>query len=300
MSTTQFRASSGVAVAALGERLGALRLREPESLRAMHRSLVGHGQMTAVTVFADASGQLQLVDGFKRLHVARELGWTALQACTLALTDAQAKVAMQALNRQAGLCELEEAWLVRSLYRDDGLTQPQIGQLIGRHKSWVCRRLMLVESLDEALQGDVRLGLLTSRVGVTLARLPRGNQRTTAAVVTQRGLTSRQVERLCASLLAAPVEAREPLLADWAAGRVGARSASAPRPAPAPAVALMADITQLVRVTGRLQARLLDRPLVALSPEAAAPVRSALLGLGALLDALQQTVARVSATEVSS
>ncbi len=154
MSTTD---TSGVGVAALGERLAPLRLRGPESLRAMQHSMLRHGQLTAVTAFADASGALQLVDGFKRLHVARELGWTELRAYMLALTDAQAKVALHTLNKQAGLCELEEAWLVRSLYRDDGLTQPQIGQLLGRHKSWVCRRLMLVELLDEVLQGDVRL-----------------------------------------------------------------------------------------------------------------------------------------------
>ncbi len=287
-------------MAALGERLAPLRLRGPESLRAMQHSMLRHGQLTAVTAFADASGALQLVDGFKRLHVARELGWTELRAYMLALTDAQAKVALHTLNKQAGLCELEEAWLVRSLYRDDGLTQPQIGQLLGRHKSWVCRRLMLVELLDEVLQGDVRLGLLTPRAALTVARLPRGNQRATAEVVTQRGLTTRQTERLCASLLAAADEAaRERLLADWAAGRVGTVTARAPRPAPAPAVVLMADIAQLGRVTARLQARLLARPLASLSPEGAATVRSALMGLRPLLDALQQTAQRVSQMEPS-
>lgn len=255
--------------------------------------------MSAVTTFADDAGGLQVVDGFKRLHVARELGWAELRTCTLALTGAQAKAAMQALNSQAGLCELEEAWLVRSLYREDGLTQPQIGQLLRRDKSWVCRRLMLVELLDEALQADVRLGLLTPRVAITLARLPRGNQRAVAQVVTQRGLTTRQVDRLCASLLAAPDKARAPLLSDWAEGRVGATAPPSSRPAPPPAVALMSDIARLVRVAGRLQAQLLAHPLASLSPEGAATVRSALMGLGPVLDALQQTAARVAATEVS-
>jgi len=43
-------------------------------------------------------------------------------------------------NARQALSDLEEAWLVRALYRDDRLTQPQIAQLLGRHKSWVFGR----------------------------------------------------------------------------------------------------------------------------------------------------------------
>ena len=69
---------------------------------------------------------------------------------------------------------------MRSLYRDDGLRQPEIARRLGRHKSWVCRRLMLVEALDPAVQADVRLGLLAPRAAAPDARLPRGNQRRAA------------------------------------------------------------------------------------------------------------------------
>ncbi|MBK6519966.1 MAG: hypothetical protein IPG04_39000, partial [Polyangiaceae bacterium] len=46
---------------------------------------------------------------------------------------------------------------MRALYREHGLLQPAIAQRLGRHKSWVHRRLMLVEALDPAVQADVRL-----------------------------------------------------------------------------------------------------------------------------------------------
>ena len=52
-----------------------------------------------------------------------------------------------------------------ALVREDGLTQPQAAELLGRHKSWVCRRLALVEKLAEEIKAELRLGLVTPTAG---------------------------------------------------------------------------------------------------------------------------------------
>lgn len=265
----------------------------------MQQSLVRHGQMTAAAAYTDPSGHLQLLDGFKRLQAVRELAWSTLQVRVLELSGAQAKAAIDALNQQAGLTELEEGWLVRSLYGDDGLSQPEIGQLLGRHKSWVCRRLMLVELLDEAVQGDVRLGLLAPRTAMAVARLPRGNQRATADVVARRGLTTKQTEHLCALLLDAAEEGeRQRVLAEWSAGRGGptAQGSRTPRLDRSPAMLIALDVGQLCRVAARLEARLLERPLASFGPDAAATIRSALEGLRPVLDLLQRAVGQRTST----
>ena len=78
-----------------------------------------------------------------------------------------AKAAILGLNRgQRGARELEEAWIVQALVRDDGLTQVEAAHLLGQHKSWVCRRLALLEQLSAEVKADLRLGLL----GPALAR----------------------------------------------------------------------------------------------------------------------------------
>jgi hypothetical protein len=59
-----------VALADLGERLGALRVREPAAVEAMRRSLSLHRQLTSILVFA-AGDRLEILDGFKRVHAAR-------------------------------------------------------------------------------------------------------------------------------------------------------------------------------------------------------------------------------------
>ena len=275
----------------LGERLSVLRLRLPNAIKSVRRSLERHGQMAAVSAYRAPEGQLELLDGFKRLQAMRELGWTAVRVRVHDVDVVHAKAAVGALNHQGRLTELEEGWLVRSLYRDNELSQPQIGRLLDRHKSWVCRRLMLVEALDEAVQVDVRLGLLPARTAVGLARLPHGNQRGVADLVARRGLTTQQTDQLVGALKGAADEGEhQRIMEDWASGRSGPvmpsgrRSAHRPK---SPGLVIVLDINQLCRVAARLEARLLERPLASLGAEEAAIVMSALGGLRPVLDALR-------------
>jgi hypothetical protein len=113
-----------------------------------------------------------------------------------------------------GLCELEEAWVVRSLVRICKLRQLEVADLLGRHKSWVCRRLQIAEQLDGAVQDDMRLGLLSASVAREVVRLPRGNQAAAAEAVRTHGLTSRQSGELVDRLLAAEEPAAAAALLD--------------------------------------------------------------------------------------
>ncbi|MBN1944729.1 MAG: hypothetical protein JW797_03590, partial [Bradymonadales bacterium] len=71
------------------------------------------------------------------------------------------------------------------------------------------------EQLDEAVQRDIRLGLLSSTVARELVRLPRGNQMPVSVVVRQQGLSSRQAAQLVTLLLKTDdPEAQGQILAD--------------------------------------------------------------------------------------
>ena len=283
-------------LATLGERLAALRLEEPTAVEAMRCSLERHGQLSALVVF-DGGGPLEVVDGFKRLRAARRLGWTelAVRPCGPSLVDA--KVELVALHAACGLSELEEGWLVRSLYREHGMRQPEIGERLGRHKSWVCRRLMLVESLTVEVQASVRLGLVAPRAAVALAALPRGNQTAASTVVARRGLTVRQTEELCAELLACTDESSlNDVLSRWAEG---ATTTGIPGPRPARALrstpqAIALDIEALRQVAARLEARLLASPLRAHGPGAAELLGESLRRLLPVLTALGQCIVAVT------
>ena len=105
-----------------------------------------YGQMSPVVV-CRREGRYELIDGFKRLGAARSLAeMKQLSARVMEADDRAAKAAIYGLNRAGGRTrELEEAWIVQALVREDGLSQVEVAELLGRHKSWVCRRLALIE-----------------------------------------------------------------------------------------------------------------------------------------------------------
>jgi ParB-like chromosome segregation protein Spo0J len=265
----------------------------------MRRSLEHNGQLTSVVAFKQA-GRLEIIDGFKRLRAARTLDWNTLRVERVAgLTAVEAKITIGTLHAQRGLTEIEEGWLVRSLCRDDGLRQDQVAQRLGRHKSWVCRRLMLVESLDQAVQADVRLGLLAARTAVVIAQLPRGNQVRAAELVVRHGLTLRQAETLVADLLECSDDASRAALLERRfepSPPADAHVAQTPRRARSEAEAILSDTLSLRRTGARLQARLLSRPLNALGPGAAELLIDALVSLAPVLSKLEETIGRVAAS----
>jgi ParB-like chromosome segregation protein Spo0J len=280
----------------LGERLSALRLCEPPALLGVRRSLEQHGQLVPLLLFVH-EGRLEILDGFKRVRAARALGWSRLRARIDDVGPVDAKLRLREVHGGRPLCELEEAWLVRALYRDDRMSLPQIASRLGRHRSWVWRRLMFVESLDKVVQNDVRLGLLVPRAAVAVSRLPRGNQQATSEVVIRLGLTVRQTDLLVTEVLAArDPAAREALIARRLEGPASPRPPG-PRPSRAlrsEADYLSADILRVREISARLEARLLATPLEALTPAAAELMRDALVRLVPVLRALDDVIGTVT------
>lgn len=189
--------SRPMALAALGQRYRRYRLADPPAEEAMAGSLRRWGQLSPVVACAQGE-QLQLLDGFKRLAAAQQVaGWTTLSVRVLDVDEQTAKAAILGLNRdQRPVRELEEAWIVQALVRDDGLTQVEAAHLLGQHKSWVCRRLALLEKLSSEVKEDLRLGLLGPALARQLTRLPAGNQQAVLALTRREALTAQEVSGL--------------------------------------------------------------------------------------------------------
>jgi ParB/RepB/Spo0J family partition protein len=287
--TTTAPVERRVAVADFGERLSALRLADGSALSSLRQSVARHGQLSPVHAF-EQGGALELFDGFKRLRVARALGLRDLRVVVDKVDAVEATVHMRELHTGRGLTALEEAWIVRALHRDHALSQGAIAARLRCHKSWVCRRLMLVEALDISVQADVRLGLLAPRAAVEVAALPRGNQVQAARVAIRRGLTVLQTSRLVHELVEAEPEAYGAVLARWSAGEpVAARPGV--RAARGVADAISLDVARLRKSAGRLESCLVTTPLASLTPSAAELLRHDLEELGGVLVALSRAIA---------
>lgn len=275
------------ALADLGEHLGRLRLCDPAADQRMERSLATHGQLTPLLVREHGRGY-EVLDGFKRLRGARALSWSELQIVVVRVNAAQAKLKLVHSNRSGALTAIEEAWIVRALHREDGLSQPELGRLMGHDKSWVNRRLALAEALSDELQADLRLGLIDATTGRELARLPRGNQREVAAVVQRRGLSTRQTQTLVEAWIAAPTDdVRASLLSTVRGTRQTEESPPARRPR-SPAEWLHCEAEELRRRCGRLQGRLVGGPDP--DPATLEDLRGLVPALSGLLNTLSKTL----------
>jgi ParB-like chromosome segregation protein Spo0J len=179
-----------LALADIGEHFARYRLRSTSAERVLQASLRRYGQMSPVVVFS-WQGRYELIDGFKRLTAARAVsGWSSLCARVIEADARTAKAAIYGLNRASGkTSELEEAWIVHALVREDGLPQVDVADLLGRHKSWVCRRLALIEKLGEPAKEELKVGLLSPTCARQLVRLPPGNQPALLDVIRREALT---------------------------------------------------------------------------------------------------------------
>ena len=193
-----------IAVSEVGEKYGALRIVSPRADAAMVKSIRKYGQISPV-VCVKREGRYELIDGFKRLRACRRLDQPMLRAKRMEVSGRVCKAAIIQLNWSGrSLNEMEEALVVQSLHREDGLTQTEIGVLLGRDKSWVSRRISLIERLSEEVQEDLRLGLISVITGRELSKLPRGNQKAAADAILKRRYTTREAAKLVGYLLSRP------------------------------------------------------------------------------------------------
>jgi ParB-like chromosome segregation protein Spo0J len=209
-----FAATEQLALSGIGERLAPLRLTDPLTEQALLHSLQKYGQLTPLIACRFAVDQPpELLDGFKRLRVGRQLGWATVAVRPMAVTLRAGKAALVHFNRHGrDISGMEEALVVHSLCHEDGLTQVEIARLLGRHKSWVCRRLTLIERLSDEVQDSIRLGLLPASLGAELSRLQRCNQERLLGVIREHGLTWRETRRVVAVLLATAPQEHETIL----------------------------------------------------------------------------------------
>lgn len=182
-------------IATIGTTLGSARCRQPARIERMKQSLARHGQLTPLVTTARAEG-VELVDGFKRLTAAEALGWPSVSIVVRPLDGMGQWAAMLLLNgAPASMTTLEEALVLREMVKT-GLTQTEVAELCGRHKTWVSRRVGLVDRLHPELIEAMKLGLLHPGAARRLLSLPPGNQLEVSAAVQSAGLGPRDTELL--------------------------------------------------------------------------------------------------------
>jgi ParB/RepB/Spo0J family partition protein len=174
-----------------------MRLMRPGQINEMLHSLQRNGQLHPIIVNGMEDNAYQLIDGFKRYYASRELKWARLK--TEVINESLVKCKAMILSYNLGshsLVEYEEALIVYSLNKDHLMGQKSISELLGYSRSWICRRIALIEKLDAQVQDELRLGYISNSQARDIVKLPRGNQKEITKAIIDYKLSSRQSKQL--------------------------------------------------------------------------------------------------------
>ena len=150
--------------------------------------------------------QYQIIAGERRWRAAQAAGVNDVPVLVRKLsdTDAMAASLVENLQRQ-DLDPIEEAHAYKRLIGEFGLTQDQLGGLVGKSRSHIANTVRLLQ-LPDGVQVHVQSGGLSA--GHARALLAHPTPEKAARVVMARGLNVRQTETFAQRSLRSPIPAK--------------------------------------------------------------------------------------------
>jgi ParB-like chromosome segregation protein Spo0J len=241
-------------------RYEALRTRSAARERHLLSAIAEVGQQMPIVVVRD-EGRWVVVDGYKRVRVLKRLGQDTALAMPWELGEAEALMLERILRSGEGDSALEQGWLLRELSTRFGLSGEELARRFDRTRSWVSRRLSLVNRLPPTAQEHVRSGSIGAHGAmkylVPLARANWDDCVRLADVIAPERLTSREIGELYTAYQAGGEGGRELVLSHpLMVLRARAETAEERKQKKRPVEELMEDLGIVSAVTRRARHRL--------------------------------------------
>jgi ParB family transcriptional regulator, chromosome partitioning protein len=196
-------------------RYEALRKRAPAAERQLLGSLAELGQQLPIVVVSEAA-RFVLIDGYKRVRALKRLARDTVRATGWQMPEVEALL-LERRMRCASEDAFDQAWLLAELRTRFGLSLEELARRFEHHKSWVSRRLALVQILPATIQDSVRSGTLAAHAAMKyLVPLARANAQAAtrlAEAIAPLKPTSREVGALYAGWQSGTARTRELILA---------------------------------------------------------------------------------------
>ena len=125
----------------------------------------------------DDTARYEILSGHYRVRAIQRLRRATVPCQVMTCDEHTARLVFcSARIMTHSLNAIEEALLLRELVNGDGMTMAGAGELFGRSKWWVSRRLKLLAALEPTVQTGISRGMLPPRLAQELARVPRGTR----------------------------------------------------------------------------------------------------------------------------
>jgi ParB-like chromosome segregation protein Spo0J len=151
-----------VEIAHIDLRYAHTRLRKPEMVSSFAVFIENESPITPVITVREGDGCFVLIDGYLRVMALNRCGKETVLAEIWPCKEWEAILRVLMRSGERKWQALEQALMIRELRERHHLTQQDIAHRMGRHQSWVCRRLALLELLSEDMVELVQKGSLSS------------------------------------------------------------------------------------------------------------------------------------------
>lgn len=179
-------------------RYGHIRIHQPSRIRRLSASIAQNGQLCPLVAVAGDDNRLILIDGYQRLAALRSLERDTARVVVQDVSEQKALTRLLVRRGDRPWEAIEEAGLIQELHRRFNCSLSQIGRQMGRDKSFVKRRLDLLESLPEKILQQVLGGVIStwaaSRVMVPLARANDADAEKLSAHLEKTPMSTRQLQ----------------------------------------------------------------------------------------------------------
>ncbi len=175
------------------------RIKNDKVLTRMQNSIRRYGQIVPVLVIPE-NNKFILIDGYLRLQSLQACGYDCVKLKAVEEDEAGALFVLLAKNNDRQWESIEQAALIGELHNRFSYSFGDIGKQLGRDKSWVKRRLDLIDSLPEEIRQAVMVGKISpwsaSHVLVPLSRVNEEDAVLLTKELLKDPLSTRELSRL--------------------------------------------------------------------------------------------------------
>ncbi|MEA3486425.1 MAG: ParB/RepB/Spo0J family partition protein [Thermodesulfobacteriota bacterium] len=176
-----------------------IRIKNGKALAKLQNSVNIYGQIVPAIAVPENDRYI-LIDGYQRLAALKACGHDCIKILTVEENESDSLFTLLARNDDRKLELVEQATLIQELYNRFSYSFQEIANHLGRDKSWVKRRLDLIDSLPEEVLQAVMTGKLSSwaasRVLVPLARANEQDCLNLTKKIRENPLSSRELVSL--------------------------------------------------------------------------------------------------------
>ncbi|MBW2186976.1 MAG: ParB/RepB/Spo0J family partition protein [Deltaproteobacteria bacterium] len=175
------------------------RIKNPKELAKMQNSITSYGQIVPVLVVAE-NNHFILIDGYQRLEALKVSGHDCIKVQVVEENEANSLFILLARNNDRQWEAIEQASIIQELHNRFTYSFGEIAKRLGRDKSWVKRRLDLVDSLPDEIKQAVMNGQVStwsaSHVLVPLSRVNEEDAVRLTDKLLHNPLSTRELARL--------------------------------------------------------------------------------------------------------